>query len=54
MGMTGYMAEMRRLVGHRTVIQCAASVIVVDQQGRLLRSASTAICSFMKAAMLMW
>ena len=36
MGMTGYMAEMRRLVGHRTVIQCAASVIVVDQQGRLL------------------
>ena len=36
MGMTGYMAEMRRLVGHRTVTQCAASVIVVDQQGRLL------------------
>ena len=34
--MTGYMAEMRRLVGHRTVIQCAASVIVVDGQGRLL------------------
>ena len=34
--MTGYMAEMRRLVGHRTVIQCAASVIVVDEQGRLL------------------
>ena len=27
---------MRKLVGHRTVIQCAASVIVVDQQGRLL------------------
>ena len=34
--MTGYMAEMRRLVGHRTVIQCAASIIVVDGQGRLL------------------
>ena len=34
--MTGYMAEMRRLVGHRTVIQCAASVIIVDDQGRLL------------------
>ena len=34
--MTGYMAEMRRLVGHRTVIQCAASIIVVDAQGRLL------------------
>ena len=36
MGMTGYMAEMRKLVGHRTVIQCAASVIVVDELGRLL------------------
>ena len=34
--MTGYMAEMRRLVGHRTIIQCAASIIVVDEQGRLL------------------
>lgn len=34
--MTGYMAEMRRLVGHRTVIQCAASIIVIDAQGRLL------------------
>ena len=34
--MTGYMAEMRKLVGHRTIIQCAASVIVVDRQGRLL------------------
>ena len=34
--MTGYMAEMRRLVGHRTVIQCAASIIVIDGQGRLL------------------
>lgn len=34
--MTGYMAEMRRLVGHRTVIQCAASIIVIDRQGRLL------------------
>ena len=34
--MTGYMAEMRRLVGHKTVIQCAASIIVVDPKGRLL------------------
>lgn len=34
--MTGYMAKMRRLVGHRTVIQCAASIIVIDAQGRLL------------------
>ena len=34
--MTGYMAEMRRLVGHRAIIQCAASVIVIDDEGRLL------------------
>ncbi len=34
--MTGYMADMRRLGGHRTVIQCAASIIVIDAQGRLL------------------
>ena len=34
--MTGYMSEMRKLVGHRTIIQCAASIIVVDGEGRLL------------------
>ena len=34
--MTGYMAEMRKLVGHRTVIQCAASVICMDEEGRVL------------------
>ncbi len=34
--MTGYMAEMRKLVGHRTVMQCAASVVCVDGFGRLL------------------
>lgn len=34
--MTGYMAEMRKLVAHRTVIQCAASVICVDGAGRIL------------------
>ena len=34
--MTGYMAEMRKLVGHRTLIQCAASVICVDTEGRVL------------------
>lgn len=30
------MAEMRKLVGHRTIIQCAASVICVDRDGRVL------------------
>ncbi|MBR6954821.1 MAG: NUDIX domain-containing protein [Clostridia bacterium] len=34
--MTGYIMELRKLVGHRTLIQCAASIICVDEQGRLL------------------
>ena len=34
--MTGYMAEMRKIVGHRTIIQCAGSIICVDENGRIL------------------
>lgn len=34
--MTGYMSEMRKLVGRRTIIQCAASVICVDVNGKIL------------------
>ena len=34
--MTGYVAEMRKLVGHRTIMQCAASIICVDPSGRIL------------------
>lgn len=34
--MTGYIAEMRKLVGHRTLMQCAASVACIDGQGRIL------------------
>ena len=34
--MTGYIAEMRKYVGHKTLIQCAASVLCADSQGRLL------------------
>ena len=34
--MTGYIAEMRKIVGHKTLIQCAASVICIDKDGRLL------------------
>lgn len=34
--MTGYMAEMRKLVGHRPIIQCAASIVCVDDKGRIL------------------
>ena len=34
--MKGYMAEMRKIIGHRTIIQCAASIICVDDAGRIL------------------
>ena len=34
--MTGYMSEMRKLVGHRTVMQCGASIICLDAQERIL------------------
>lgn len=34
--MTGYMKEMRKLVGHRTIIQCAASIICVDEDNNIL------------------
>ncbi len=34
--MTGYMSMMRELIGHRTIIQCAASIICVDDRGRIL------------------
>ncbi|MBR2571481.1 MAG: NUDIX domain-containing protein [Clostridia bacterium] len=34
--MGGYISEMRKLVGHRTIIQCGSSVICVDAAGRLL------------------
>lgn len=34
--MTGYISEMRQLVGHRTIMQCAASIICTDDQGRIL------------------
>lgn len=30
------MAEMRKLVGHRTIIQCAASIICIDELGQML------------------
>lgn len=34
--MSGYIMELRKLVGHRTLIQCAASVIIVNEQGQIL------------------
>ena len=34
--MNGYINEMRKLVGHRTIIQCAASIICIDENGKIL------------------
>ena len=34
--MTGYIKEMRKFVGHRTIIQCAASIICVDENNKIL------------------
>lgn len=34
--MTGYISELRKLVGHKTLIQCAASILCIDDKGRLL------------------
>ena len=34
--MSGYIFEMRRLVGHRTIIQCGASAVCMDEKGRIL------------------
>ena len=34
--MSDYIFEMRKLVGHRTIMQCAASIVSIDEQGRLL------------------
>ena len=34
--MSGYIMDLRRIVGHRTLIQCAGSVICVNEKGELL------------------
>lgn len=34
--MTGYIKQMREIVGHKTIIQCSASVICVDDSGKIL------------------
>lgn len=34
--MEGYIMGLRRLVGHIPLLQCAASVMIVDEKGRLL------------------
>lgn len=34
--MSGYIMDLRKIVGHRTLIQCAGSVIIEDEKGRVL------------------
>ncbi len=34
--MSDYIMDLRKLVGHRPLLQCAASVIIIDDSGRLL------------------
>lgn len=34
--MSDYILDLRKIVGHRTLLQCAASVICVDAEGRIL------------------
>ena len=33
---SNYIMDLRKTVGHRTLMQCAASIIIVDKDGRLL------------------
>lgn len=39
--MTGYIAALRELVGHRPLMQCAASVIIEDEEHRILMGRRT-------------
>lgn len=34
--MGGYIQDLRKIVGHRTLIQCAASIICINKQGQIL------------------
>lgn len=34
--MSDYIMDLRKIVGHRTIMQCAASIICINEQGRLL------------------
>ena len=34
--MGGYMQELRKIVGHRTLIHCAASIIIENEEGKIL------------------
>lgn len=34
--MSGYIMDLREIVGHRTLIQCAGSIIIENEQGQVL------------------
>lgn len=34
--MSGYIAGLRKLIGHRTIIQCAGSIIIENEKGEIL------------------
>lgn len=34
--MSNYIMDLRKLVGHQTLIQCAASIIIVNEKGQIL------------------
>lgn len=34
--MAGYIMDLRKVVGHRTLMQCAASIIIVNEKGQIL------------------
>ena len=34
--MSEYIMDLRKIVGHRTIIQCAASIICINERGQLL------------------
>ena len=43
--MSGYIQDLRQIVGHRTLIQCAASIICVNDKGQLLLGNARTITS---------
>ncbi len=34
--MSSYISDIRKLIGHQTIIQCSASIILIDDQGAIL------------------
>ena len=41
--MPGYIMDLRKLVGHRTLMQCAASIIIVNEKNQILLGKKRAV-----------